>query len=269
MNAFRRLYLLLVCLFLSGPAFADNCSILKKKFLIDNQFSEADLEKLKAEVEVEHALCTKNLLGIMLYRGIYFERDIEKAEQIFFDLSSKGYPEASLNFALLMSRRTDQNPSNVIVLLLGIYKTYASDKRNSHLASKARDIARAYLEKLPDISSQCNQLEQQACSEEFAKLSDADIKILSGTFEYVLRDMQAVVAVNSVKETRAAKERVETFITLFSIGLMAYKAGILASNSGAVDTPYSSSPAYLIEQNQNPWLNGNPLNLNLYQWPIP
>lgn len=253
------LFITLFCFLTSLPAFADSCDFFKKKFLAENQFSEADMLKFKSEVESEESLCSKNLLGILFYKGLYFKKDTEKAEQIFFDLSNKGYPESSLNFALLMSKRTDQNPSNVIALLLGIYKSFASDEQNSHLASKARDVARAYVEKLPEMANQCNALAKQACDESFAQLNSADVESISNTFELSLRNLQAEVALNAMNETRAARERVDNVMSLLGIGLLAYNAASIARvGNASFNSPSSSAP--------NPWFNykqgfGNPLGL--------
>jgi len=42
--------------------------------------------------------------------------------------------------------------------------------------------------------------------------------------------------------------------------------GIIASSNYTQNT---SHDAFKWANESNPWLNGNPLNLNLYQWPRP
>jgi organic radical activating enzyme len=59
--------------------------------------------------------------------------DQKKAEEIFYSLSNKDYPEAQFNFAWAMSKKDDQNPKDVINLALGIHHKYISDKKNNHI----------------------------------------------------------------------------------------------------------------------------------------
>lgn len=249
----------------SAESQSSECNYFRQKFLNENLFNDSDIAKFRSEIEKEDNLCFKNLMGIMIYKGLYFEEDKPRAEKIFYDLSNREYPESTLNFAMLMSQRFDQNPENVIVLLLGIYKKYARDKENSHLASKARNIARNYIEKLPDLSKKCTENQNPDCSNELLKLTTIDIENLSKSFETALIDLQAEVAVKSISETKQAREKVDNVMSILSIGLMAYNMAAL-SNSRSLNSYHSNTPS-----GPDPWFKwgqGFNNNLNLYQFKL-
>ncbi len=244
---------------------ASECSYFKQKFLNELTFNESDISIFRSKIEKEDNLCLKNLMGIMLYKGIYFEKDQSRAEKIFYDLSNREYPESTLNFAMLMSQRLDQNPEDVLVLLLGIYKKYARDKENSHLASKARDSARNYVERLSDLSQKCSDNQNSFCSNELLNITSEDIQNLSNSFETALINLQAEVAVKSINETNEARQRVDNIMSILSIGLMAYNIASL-SNSQSFNNFRGNTPS-----GPDPWFKwgqGFNNNLNLYQFKL-
>ncbi len=265
LNYSRFFLTLFIFLVFSSFVNADECEVYRRKFLVENKFSDSDMKIFKVEVDQDKSHCLKNLLGVMFYKGIYFEQDAVRAERIFYDLSDKGYPESTLNFASLLTKKLDQNPEDVLVLLLGLYKSNATDKLNSHLATKARDLARSYIEKLPDMLSRCHGNESKYCSSQMINLKNADVISLTTAFELSLRNLQAEVALNSINETRSAREKVDNIMSILALGLVAYNIANLAQIKGSSVTSAPSTSG-----NQNPWFNynqgfGNPLGLYQFQ----
>lgn len=263
--SFNNLVFILVVTLFALTAQASECLYFKQKFLTDNQFNEIDISKFKEKIEQEDNLCLKNLMGIMIYKGIYFDKDQLRAEMIFYDLSNREYPESTLNFAMLMSQRLDQNPGNVIALLLGVYKKYARDKENSHLATKARNIARNYIEKLPEILKKCTEEKDLNCNKELLVLKTTDIQNIVSSFENALVDLQAEVAVKSINETKQARQNADNVMAILSLGLAAYNIANI-SNLGRASSNNSS-----ISSGPDPWFKwgqGSRNDLNLYQFKL-
>lgn len=263
--SFNNLVFILVVTLFALTAQASECLYFKQKFLTDNQFNEIDISKFKEKIEQEDNLCLKNLMGIMIYKGLYFDKDQLRAEMIFYDLSNREYPESTLNFAMLMSQRLDQNPGNVIALLLGVYKKYARDKENSHLATKARNIARNYIEKLPEILKKCTEEKDLNCNKELLVLKTTDIQNIVSSFENALVDLQAEVAVKSINETKQARQNADNVMAILSLGLAAYNIANI-SNLGRASSNNSS-----ISSGPDPWFKwgqGSRNDLNLYQFKL-
>lgn len=232
--------LILFFIFISF-ANAKDCSSLKNAFLTSS-YSESDLREIQTGIEADN-ICLKNVMGIMLYKGIYFKKDKDRAEKIFYDLSNKNYPEAQFNFAWAMSERGDQKPLDVISLLLGIYSKYLTDQESAHLSIKARKLGYAYIDELKATGS----LNSPDLNELISKY-DASIKNTNDQFTLLMQQRMA-----------QARSDMDNIVALAYLGMFAYKlGGMVPSNAGSSATNIAASP--------NPWFNygqgfGNPLNL--------
>jgi hypothetical protein len=267
MQNFNKFILLL--LLVSCNLFAKDCVELKKTILSDSIYLDPDIKELQKGIESNNE-CMKNLFGIMLYNGLYFSQDQSRAESIFYDLSNKNYPEAQFNFALAMTKRTDQDPHVVINLISGIFFKYAEDKQSSYLSSLARDLGRKYTESLLSLTNKCkeNKNSFNQCNPVLRSISADDIDNISSKYEDAIRDAQSIIANNRVKLHAESKDQADTLVAILSIGIMAYNLSSAAAppNNATPYNPYKFGDPNVIN---NPWLNGNPLKQNLYQWPRP
>ena len=252
LNFSRNVFFILVVL--SANLFADECEGLKHQILEQKNTSHENLEKLNKGIQTEN-LCFKNLMGVMFYEGIYFPKDINRSEKIFYDLSGKNYPESQFNLAFLLTQRTNIPPDKVIPLLFGIYATYLFDHENSHLASKSRILLDQY------VGTLRNEKTSRSLSDR--EIDAIDIKIHDSLTKYNID-----YAAKKQKIVFENKERTDAIMAFIGIGLIAYNLSSIGSspspNSQNTSRPFSIP-------NDNPWwsLNGNPLDLKLYQWPRP
>jgi hypothetical protein len=247
-------------LFFSHISLSEECTSVKDKILSQADFSQANLASLKIGVDSDNQ-CFKNLMGIMLYNGLYFDKDEDRAEKIFYDLSNKDYPEAQFNFGLALTKKHDQDPENVIVLLLGIYKKYGgSDKAESHLASKARNLARFYVDNLNSLVADCKN-KTAKCSKDFSAINDNTIQNISNKLEVSLSNSQFEIATDAVNKSKAFFQKYDDVMTIVAIGTLVYGVTAASSYSGGGGAGAPSTPS-----GSNPWFNygqgfGNPLNL--------
>jgi hypothetical protein len=233
-----------ILLVLSINIFADECEALKYQILEQKNTSPENLEKLNKGIQTEKH-CFKNLMGVMLYEGIYFPKDVNRSEEIFYDLSNKNYPESQFNFAFLLTQRANIPPEKVIPLLFGIYATYLFDHENSHLASKSRILLEQYVVTLR------NEKTKRSLSE--SEINAIDLKIHESltkyNIDYAAKKLQIVIE---------NKERTDAIMAFIGIGLIAYNLSSIGN---------SPSPrAGVAPSGPNPWFNygqgfGNPLNL--------
>lgn len=220
-------------LFFTFSALAKDCNELKTVFFNTTQ-TQNDLDDFKKGVDTND-LCYKNLMGVLLYEGLYFPKDIPRAESIFFDLSNKGNPEAQFNFAWAMSKKDDQNPTDVINLVLGIHYKYISDKKNNHLSSKARDLGRFYLAELPNKIYHCS---LDDCKYPISKITASAVIELKGTFEDAIK-ISTLRHVDAIEKRSAEiKENTDNLVAVFSIGLAVYGATALTAPQSV---PYKPS----------------------------
>jgi len=258
-NFSRFLFLFLL---ISFSSFAKECNELKKSILSDNSYLDSDIKELQRGVEANNE-CMKNLMGIMLYSGFYFPQDKTRGEKIFYDLSNSNYPEAQFNFALAMTKRTDQDPNNVITLISGIYFKYAEDRKFSHLSSLARDLGRKYIESLKSLVNLCNENKKifGECNSNLRSLTESNITNISIKYENTILDAQSIFANKRLALSAETKGQADTFVAILSIGMMVYSLSSVPGNGGASSTAAPNTPT-----GSNHWFNygqgfGNPLNL--------
>jgi hypothetical protein len=244
---------------LSLNLFAKDCSELKQTIL-SKSYLDSDIKELQIGVEANNE-CMKNLFGIMLYNGIHFPEDQNRAEKIFYDLSEKNYPEAQFNFALTMTKRTDQDPFNVINLISGIFFKYAEDRKVSHLSSLARDLGRRYTESFRDLSNKCNENKYafNKCDPKLRALTQEDINTLTLKYEETIRDAQVIISNNRIQFAAKSRDQADTLMAILAIGALVYGVSSASNYSGGASAPN-------IPSGPNPWFNygqgfGNPLNL--------
>jgi hypothetical protein len=147
------LNLLLFILFSIGSNFvvAETCESLKTFFNAGLNVEKAQpkidqLERLMGEDD----LCAKNLLGQLVFEGVYLPKSSGYAKAIFSDLATKDYPPAMFNLAFVLSKEKDSDPEQVTTILLGVYTKYLTDKTYNKLAYKAADYGRQYIKNLDD-----------------------------------------------------------------------------------------------------------------------
>lgn len=209
--------ILLLLLLLPNQLLARECDSLKLVFLKNNTYQDIDIIDLKNGID-SGDMCIKNLMGVMLYNGIYFDKNSERAEEIFADLSDKNYPESQFNFALSMTRKLDQDPSVVTGLILGIYYKYADDRKNSNLSSLAKKLGSKYTENLPELINGCA-LNKNTCGKKLSSLNLEDAQLIARTFEESIRDAQFKVATDRLKLSHDTKNQADNIFGLLSIGL--------------------------------------------------
>lgn len=261
MLIFNRFFFVITILF-SINSYGESCDSIKKSILQDKDYSEKNIEILQRGVE-SNDLCLKNLMAIMLYKGEYFQKDEARAEAIFLDLSENKYPEATFNIALVLSQKLDQNPNDVISLIIGIYYTYANDEKNSKLASNAKSLGKNYVTTLVDKINACS--DSAACPKILRDMTEADAIDIQKKFNKAMLDAEFNIASERLKFTSQTKQKMDNIMAIFAIGVSVYalSSGINANNN------YRNNSNLNFLNEQNPWINGNPLKHNLYQWPKP
>jgi hypothetical protein len=199
-------------------AFAKDCEDIKKSLLVDSQISAEDKVTFNKGIESQDS-CYLNLMGTFLYEGKFFDKDQTKAEEIFYALSNKDYPEAQFNFAWTMTKKDDQNPNDVINLLLGIHHKYLNNKKKIHLSSKARDLGRLYLAELPNKIYHCS---LNNCKYPISKFTLASVEEMKVNFEENIKASTLNYIDLLEKRTAELKENTDTIFALLSLGVMAY-----------------------------------------------
>jgi hypothetical protein len=262
MSIFSKVIITFVLLF-PFLTFAKDCEQYKKIIILDQAITDQDIYEIKKEVD-SGSLCMRNIFGIMLYKGVNFERDLDRAEAIFKDLADKKIPDAEFNFALAMSKKTDQDPDKVISLIVGIYYKNADIETRSHLSSNARKLGKNYIESLQDLINICS-VKNQKCSPEISSLDETKIQNIQLKFDQAMRAVDLEVANKRLKFTQDTKEKLDSIMSIVAVGALIYGVGSAASNYNSSQN-FSNKPFF---QEQNPWINGNPLHHNLYQWPKP
>jgi hypothetical protein len=125
-----------------------------------------DLEKLILGNES----CAKNILGKLYYRGDFLGRDIDRAHEIFYDLTQRGYPPAAFNLVYLSIKEKKESPEFIVEFLNGLMINYLGDRQWGYISAGARDLAGDYLDEL-NASSILSQDKIKIMREEHQKLS--------------------------------------------------------------------------------------------------
>lgn len=258
-QTFNKLVLIL-SLVVPSLTWAKECETLKYIFLKESTYKDSDLADLKKGIEEENP-CLKNLMGIMLYQGIYFQKDTERAEQVFMDLSNNDYPEAQFNFALAMTKRLDQDPEVIMSFLIGLYYKYADDTKNSSLASLSRDLGRKYTESLDGIQESCSG--NNKCGAKLLKMSAQEIANIRTNFAASIKSAESKVANARLQLSKNTKDEADALVSILSLGIIAYNLSYAGNFNNGMRGVNGT------EIWNSPWTNGNPLHQNLYQWPKP
>ena len=215
----NKLILILILILFSTEVFAKDCIDLKNSFLNLNNYTDIGLLE---EGVAKDDLCLKNLMGVMIYRGIYFQKDEDRAEKIFYDLSNKKFPESQFNFALVLTKKKNQKPEDIIFLLLGIYSSYIEDRSNSHIASLARDLGRQFIQNLTIPLDKKSEIETK--------------------FEDAIKTSQFNVAQNRFSLVRVSREKFDTFMTFVSLGALAYGVGSSLNSPAPYNPQWHMTP---------------------------
>jgi len=143
--------LFIFCLINSNFVVAETCESLKNYFKtgLNVENAQPKIARLEALMGNDD-LCAKNLLGQLVFEGVYLPKSTGYAKAIFSDLATKDYPPAMFNLAFALSKEKDSDPEQVTTILLGIYAKYLTDRTYNKLAYKAADYGRQYIKSLDE-----------------------------------------------------------------------------------------------------------------------
>ena len=237
--------LFLLCIFFCNQSFADICSDLRKKYLTEKNASKSDLKILEEKINAND-LCVKNLFGVLLTTGNYFELDMQKAYSVFYDLSEKNYPPATLNLAIFISKDDNTDAYNVIYLLLGIYANNLSSKQWSSVAIDARDFGRNYLDKKFLLTT--NDVDRKTYAE------------LKNIFEESVKSTTTLAANDLLRQYELQRQNEDMIAGLLMLGLS-------ASRLANFQRPQLASPTLGVDSRGNLY-HLLPSRTNIY-WGIP
>lgn len=223
-------------IFVAFSALGKDCEEIKKNLSTDTQISAEDKMTINKGIESKDS-CYLNLMGTFLYEGRFFDKDQTKAEEIFYALSNNDYPEAQFNFAWAMTKKDDQNPNDVINLLLGIHHKYLNNRNKIHLSSKARDLGRLYLAELPNKIYHCS---LDNCKYPISKFTLSSIEEMKVNFEENIKTSTINYIGTLEKRTAEIKENTDTVFALLSLGVMAYS--IAPSYTASAPQPPGAYP---------------------------
>lgn len=147
------LNLLLFILFSISSNFvvAETCESLKNFFKTGQNAENAQLKIARLETLMgEDDLCAKNLLGQLVFEGVYLPKSSGYAKAIFSDLATKDYPPAMFNLAFVLSKEKESDPEQVTTILLGVYAKYLTDRTYNKLAYRSADYGRQYIKTLDE-----------------------------------------------------------------------------------------------------------------------
>jgi hypothetical protein len=259
---FSKSLILLFFLVFSSLAYSKDCDEIKQLFLSETQ-TQSDIDEFKSSVNNDNQ-CLKNLMGILYYQGKFFPKDQDRAEQIFLDLSNKGYPESQYNYAWLQTKKNIENPEAILGLILGINTRYIIDKKNGHLASKSRDLGREYIDKLEQDSNYCS---ITTCDSKEKIYKPDEVARFKSNFEDVIQNITISGFENIQAQTAKRKENENEIVVILGLGLAAYKlraAGGFRGAGGNSGVPYdiTTNPNYNWHAPQfccNPYLFSSPV----------
>lgn len=222
----KSLFFITIFVMTSATAMA-SCESLKEKFSSQARPSSQSFGEMNELIKNDD-LCVKNLVGRLNYQGQHFEKNVERAHAIFYELSERNYPPAQFNLAYLLVNEGDTDPKVVIALLQGLYVSYIGTNDYGKLASNARDMGRQYLD---DVTANCRSPER--CSEKHG-YSREEIGHVKNEFNNVVRLATYNKAAEIVQATQELRNTADAFVGILSLGMAAYSVGAArAANSAA------------------------------------
>ena len=238
----------LLAIFFCFSVHADECNKIKDALRADENLSEETIFKLNEiikkfnvtkEAEAKD-LCKLNIIGKMLYQGNHFNKNEEAAENLFYFLSYKDYPEAQFNFSLLASKNLSHSPRDIINLLLGIYTKYIDDKEHNHLSSKAKLLLEGYVSNLNNTIKKCAQLKNKdnTCHSSYTNLTQKEIEDFYVFANDALINTNINFSEAMASGARRYYKKADTILAILSIGALAYSLSAPSfSSSGASNIP--------------------------------
>ncbi len=236
--------LILLFFFFPISSYGLNCNDIKTLVIANKSIDKESVDAIRLGVDKDD-LCYKNLMGIMYYRGIKLEKNIELAEQIFYDVGNQNYPEAQYNFALAVSMKAEKNHKEFMSLVTGLFKKYINNRKYADIGSSARDLGFKYLEDLKNSNINADELQS-----------------LENTYFEMIKNEHKSIAEDALKNSQDIRENSQTILGLIAIGMVTYTVA-----NSYYPNSYSNRSPFI--QESNPWWDGNPMKQNLYQWPRP
>jgi hypothetical protein len=241
-------------------AFGDDssCSTLKRDILKSKSPSKKQLSELETNIKKDD-FCYQNLMGIMIYQGIYFTKDQTKAKKIFYQLADKNYPEAQFNFGWTLTKDPEQDPEKLIQYLTGVFIKNQQDQGSKNIAEKAVYLARKYLDSYP--ISQPQECSQEKCTEKSLMSHSKDrIDKIRTQFNKSIEKHTYDSAVRQFNENREWRENLGTVMAILSVGVLAYNLTTpsIPNTQNIQNINHSGSEWF---KNGTNW---NPLNLNQF-----
>lgn len=167
----------MAALLLSGAAacIANETACENVKINIQKQINPSAADALLVLKDLERLIlnneyCAKNILGKLYYGGIYLIRNIDRAHEIFYDLTQRGYPPAAFNLAYFTIQEKKESPELIINFLDGLMVNYLGDRQWGYISAGARDLAGDYLDEL-NASSDFSQNQINIMRKQHQKLS--------------------------------------------------------------------------------------------------
>ena len=156
--------LIIFFLFICNLSFASECKNIDEQLKSSDGLSVQTKQELNEVINQFNATqniesknyCKLNIVAKLFYKGEYFKHDEEISEKLFYFLANKNYPQAQFNLALLGTRKSEQNPKEIINLLLGIYSKYLRYNDYSHISGKVRILLNDYIEDLTNKVDACH-----------------------------------------------------------------------------------------------------------------
>ena len=114
--------LIILFLFICNLSLASDCENIDRQLKSPDGLSTQTKQELNEVISQFNATqnvepknyCKLNIVAKLFYKGRYFKHDEEVSEKLFYFLAEKNYPEAQFNLALLGSRKSEQNPKEII-----------------------------------------------------------------------------------------------------------------------------------------------------------
>jgi hypothetical protein len=211
----------LLIFFVSNYAFGYSCEELRSIIIDKKNSDEKIINELKSKIQADDQ-CVKNIYGVMLARGIFYEKDPIKAYSIFWDLAQKDYPPAQLNLAIYISRDDKTNPEVFLNYVLGLVVTNFSSKKWGNIATSARDLGRNYID---------NKIKESINIEDKEKLKD-----LERTYEESIKTISVNTAVDLLNNERAERQQQDAIVQILAAGAMAAQRAAIA-RAGSYQAP--------------------------------
>lgn len=176
------------------------------------------IDQISALIKADE-MCAKNLLGRMYYAGGAIEKDLDKAEAIFYDLAQRAYPPALYNLAYFKIKQGSTDAEEILAYLHGIMAKYASDDQWKHLVPNAKDLGWDYIESLSTNANFAGDINQ--LKETHSLVAENSSKEIIGSYFMSRPTSQVHIPEPYAAQYEAGNESVgfDTILSIIELGL--------------------------------------------------